>query len=1102
MTTLPCRPLATCVVALALLFVAAPPAGAAANHVVISEFATRGPSSATDEFVELYNPTANAVPIAGWKLQYKSATGSTFADRAILPAGASIPAHGFYLIANQSYVPGTTPDYTSSLWNSGTGMADNGHERIIDNAAVQVDLVGWGSANAPEGASPAPNHGTSANSNSVERKALASSTADSLAAGGAHELQGNGQDTDVNGSDYVVQTHGRHPQNSLNPPEPAFSSGGNGTGVVTVSPATAFANATIDTIDFVVSQDSSYTIAQLSIVIPAEVGWSHSLTDVELAGAGFADAIASIANDTLVVSGAAVTSSDGGELRVRHATAPATRGVAAFTVKTAVASGTLTPVAVHPHIRVLELAPIVTLHVNDANGVQVSPAAPGDEATVTGVITANYIGVRTDFYLQDGTAGVDIFSNTLPPITLATGDSLTITGSILQFRGILEIQPDFSLMVRHATGRPLPEPLAMTCADINATMHPDFTEPNEGRLIRVNGVTYNSVTSTITDASGTANIFIPSTYPPTPGVFDIIGILKQFKPGTPAPGPPYLADYEVTPRTPDDIIAHPGPILLSGPYEDGIQPTQVTLHWTTDVPSSSIVAYGLNPPLGDSIEVATPVTDHAVTVTGLQPATVYHYEVGAQDANGVNFSSTHVFSTASPPASTGAVNVYFNKSIDPSFAAPNVANGLDDFVARLLPHINNAQRSIDAALYNLSGTPGSTIANALVAARNRGVKVRVICEYDNHTSSGFLTLGSQGIAIINDRFDTQNGGTGLMHNKFFVFDGRGGAPESTWVWTGSWNPTDPGTNDDYQNVIEFQDQALARVYTLEIDEMWGSSTDTPVASASRFGARKLDDTPHRFAIAGRAVECYFSPSDGANSHILSTINAAQHSIGFELLTITRSDLASALIAKKNAGVAVRGDVDDDTDSGTQVPALVTAGVDVHLKSNTSGLLHHKYMITDAESDHWDATTLTGSHNWSSAAENSNNENTVIVHDFDVTNRYLQEFAARYAQFGGSNPPVLGVAPGGLDERVVSLGQSWPNPCRMSTAIAFALPRAQRVVLGLFDVQGREVQRLVNGLQPAGRHQVQVNARSLANGVYFYRLQAEGVVRQHKMLVMR
>src|SRR5438552_9775185 len=181
------RPRFSCalvVLAVPTLMSAAVPRARAATHVVISEFATRGSSSATDEFVELYNPTDNAIDLSGWKQQYKSASGTTWNDRAILPANSSIPAHGFFLIANTSYVGSVVPDYTSSLWTSGTGMADNGHVRIIDASTVEVDKVGWGSAIDPEGGSPAPNHGTTANGNSVERKAKASSTADSLAAGG------------------------------------------------------------------------------------------------------------------------------------------------------------------------------------------------------------------------------------------------------------------------------------------------------------------------------------------------------------------------------------------------------------------------------------------------------------------------------------------------------------------------------------------------------------------------------------------------------------------------------------------------------------------------------------------------------------------------------------------------------------------------------------------------------------------------------------------------------------------------------------------------------------------------------------------------------
>lgn len=1094
---------AAAILLLSALTIPALPAAGATNHVVISEFATRGPTSATDEFVELYNPTDNAIDLSGWKLQYKSTSGTIWNDRAILPANSSIPAHGFFLLANTSYLGATTPDFTSGSWTSGTGMADSGHERIINAAAVEVDKVGWGTAIDPEGGVDAPNHGTSANGNSVERKATASSTADSLASGGLHALLGNGQDTNVNGNDYVVQTHGRNPQNSANAPEPAFASGGNGTGLAAVLPATVFTNRTVDSLAFAFRQDSSYTIARIAILVPPDWTWSHSTASVALSGPAFAGATPSVVGDTLFLDSVALTVADTGSVLITALTSPSSKGNSTFTVRTAVAAGTLTPIVNHPRVRVLELVPIVVVHVNDGTGVPTSPYGIGAEATVTGVVTADYTGVRTDFYVQDGTAGINVFSFDLPPITIAAGDSLTVTGTITQFRGLTELQPDFALMTRHATARPVPDPLLLTCADVNATFHGDGTEPNEGRLIRINGVTYNSTTSTITDASGTTTIFIPSTYPPTPSVFDVIGILKQYKPGTPTPGPPFTADYEITPRTPDDIIAHPGPILLSAPYEDTIQPTSVVIHWTTDVPSSSIVRFGPTAALGDSAVDPTLVTNHALTVPGLQPATVYHYSAGSGDANGTNFSPNDVFSTSSPPQSSGAINAYFNKSVNTGLAWLHPANGNEDLAARLVTRLNNAKRSIDAAIYNLSGTPGTQLANAFINAKNRGVKVRVICEYDNRTTTAFDAIAAAGIPLITDRFDPVNNGLGLMHDKFLVIDGRGGAAESTWVWTGSWNPTDPGTYNDFQNSIEVQDPALANVYRLEFEEMWGSGTDTPNASVSRFGARKLDDTPHRFVIGGRNVECYFSPSDGTNWRILATLEAAQHSIAFQLLTMTRDELAAALVAKHLAGVQVRGDMDNNTDTGSQYSYLVTNGVDVRLKSGVSGLLHHKYCLVDAESPGWDAVTLTGSHNWSSAAENSNNENTLIVHDFDLANQYLQEFAARYYQFGGTDSLTVSVEQleGGLPGSV-SLSQNAPNPFRDRTSIVYAIPVAQHVVLALYDVQGREVRKLVNTWQAPGRYRVELGAKQLATGVYFCRLEVGRVIQQRKLLLLR
>jgi phosphatidylserine/phosphatidylglycerophosphate/cardiolipin synthase-like enzyme len=149
-------------------------------------------------------------------------------------------------------------------------------------------------------------------------------------------------------------------------------------------------------------------------------------------------------------------------------------------------------------------------------------------------------------------------------------------------------------------------------------------------------------------------------------------------------------------------------------------------------------------------------------------------------------------------------------------------------------------------------------------------------------------------------------------------------------------------------------------------------------------------------------------------------------------------------------------------------------------------------------------TLTGSHNWSASAENSNNENTFILHDPDIANQYLQEFAARYYQFGGSDSvrvtDVEQIDPNA--PRAVSLAQNYPNPFRGSTSIVYAIPVAQQVSLRLYDVQGRELQTLVDQLQNAGRYRVDLSVRGLASGAYFCRLQVGKVVQQRKMVLLK
>lgn len=84
----------------------------------------------------------------------------------------------------------------------------------------------------------------------------------------------------------------------------------------------------------------------------------------------------------------------------------------------------------------------------------------------------------------------------------------------------------------------------------------------------------------------------------------------------------------------------------------------------------------------------------------------------------------------------------------------------------------------------------------------------------------------------------------------------------------------------------------------------------------------------------------------------------------------------------------------------------------------------------------------------------------------------------------------------------NLDQNYPNPFNPTTLIQYSLQQSGTVTLKVYDMLGREVTTLVNEAQNAGRHVVEFNARSLASGVYLYRLESGSFVQVRKMLLLK
>jgi hypothetical protein len=750
------------------------------------------------------------------------------------------------------------------------------------------------------------------------------------------------------------------------------------------------------------------------------------------------------------------------------------------------------------------VVPIADLRYNDSNGV---PIDTGQVFTIIGIVTSsNQFGNSGPGSVQDETAGVCVYG---PAFANAVniGDSVTVTAELTQFSGLTELSfnlPGASVTVHSSGNETTPEIIIIN--DISTQQWNGYEE-FEGLLIRINNVTIQGTGNfaggtnyNITDPTGTLtsgmridNDVSSIIGQPIPSsAVDIIGILQQYK-----FGPPYNSGYQLLPRYILDIVDDGAPLILNPVIAADIDTNSFNVYFNTVRNGDSKVKFGLTPNLElDSVVVMEDTTVHIVPITGLEESTLYYFRAYSTNSAGTSESSLHTVTTASSNPEIGTINVYFNFSIDTTVSiSGNAAHGNVDFKQKLMDRINQATYSIDMAVYSFFGMP--EIADAIIAAKNRGVKVRVVYE-NRDTQNSMQTLINAGIPVLK----RTSGLDGIMHNKFFVFDGRDAVSTNDWLWTGSWNVT--STELTWKNnVIEINDPAIASAYQIEFEEMWGSSGDLPNQANAKFGIQKTDNTPHTFNIGGRDVRLYFSPSDGTTAKIVTAINSADDDIYFAMYAYTRSDIATAMNNRFNAGVTdIRGVIDQVNTSGSQYNFLDTFAEMFPANGNTQ---HHKYGTVDAAVWQSDPTTITGSQNWSNAGEQDNDENTIIIRDGLIANQFMQEFKKRYNEAGGIGTfiiPVVDVEESGIIEFNYSLYQNYPNPFNPVTTIRFEVPFSQHVELSVFDILGREVKVLYNDFAPAGIVTIDFNADGLSSGIYFYRLKTQNFMESKKLLLLK
>jgi phosphatidylserine/phosphatidylglycerophosphate/cardiolipin synthase-like enzyme len=405
------------------------------------------------------------------------------------------------------------------------------------------------------------------------------------------------------------------------------------------------------------------------------------------------------------------------------------------------------------------------------------------------------------------------------------------------------------------------------------------------------------------------------------------------------------------------------------------------------------------------------------------------------------------------------IQVYFNNSQSSKYteAYRQKSRFGDDLEKQIVDTISQAKSTIDIAVQELRLPK---VAQILAEKQKSGVKVRLILEHnysrpwssftsaeianlekreqeryqdfrkfvdinkDNQITSAEISQRDS-LAIVQDAQipwidDTADGSKGsrLMHHKFVVVDHR-------FVIITSANFTLSDTSGDFtnssslgnaNNLLKVDSPELAKLITEEFNIMWGEGVGGKLDS--KFGLQKPLRKSQTITLGNSKITVNFSPIsptepwvDSANGLISKTLSASKKTVDLALFVFSDQQLANILEERHNQNVQVRALIEPqfayrsysealdmmgfalsenckyEVDNRPWKNPISTVGVPILAKGD---LLHHKFAVIDNQ------TVITGSHNWSEAANNGNDEILVVIENPTVAAHYQREFDRLYS----------------------------------------------------------------------------------------------------------
>ncbi|TGE28310.1 fibronectin type III domain-containing protein [Hymenobacter metallicola] len=291
-------------------------------------------------------------------------------------------------------------------------------------------------------------------------------------------------------------------------------------------------------------------------------------------------------------------------------------------------------------------------------------AGPGATVVIRGTVSngPELGGLR---YVQDKDAGLAAYSlNAQGFSSLVLGDSVELRGTLKNYNGLLEMDPISSVKVLAKNRR-------LSIVEVPAAeLAKVYAEAYEGRLVKIKGVstltTLNG--SPLTSMNGNSNYLI-NGQKSNPirinvasagetglvgkaapvGDFDLVGVVSQFtNSGT--------GGYQILPRLYTDFILGGGlPNVMGEPVPTEMSRTGFTVTFQTQNPGDTKVEYGKTSALGTVVANATQTTKHNISLTDLQPGTVYYVKVSSTNSVGTSSSPAVPMITDTKKRSTSRV---------------------------------------------------------------------------------------------------------------------------------------------------------------------------------------------------------------------------------------------------------------------------------------------------------------------------------------------------------------------------------------------------------------------------------------------------------------